>query len=103
MYVKGYGVDRAKIMQFLNSLDSNDGRMDRLVFKSLEYVDKQEHPICGGRTLNDRLSMNIVSFGDKACGDDLETLRKKELALTRYLNEATELLRSPEVFEFVAW
>ena len=38
-YVKGYGVDRAKIMQFLNSPTSNDGRIDTVIFKIWTMCD----------------------------------------------------------------
>lgn len=102
-YVKGYGVDRAKIMQFLNSPNSLDGRIDRVVFLILDYVDKSQHPLCGGRTLDDGVNMNVISFGNDAFGDDLEELKKKELTPPKYLEKAKGLLRGPQVFEFVAW
>ncbi|KAJ3512602.1 hypothetical protein NLJ89_g3419 [Agrocybe chaxingu] len=102
-YVKGYGVDRAKIMRFLNTEDSQDGRIDRVVFKILDYVDKGEHPICGGQTLDDRINMNVIAFGNEAFGDNPDELKKKELTPPKYLEKATGLLRGPEVFGFIAW
>ena len=90
-------------MHFLNSVDSTDGRIDRVILKILDYVDKREHPICGGHTLGDGTNMNVISFGNDAFGDDLEILKKKELTPPKYLEKAIGLLRGPEVFEFVAW
>ena len=90
-------------MQLLNSVDSTDGRIDRVVLKILDYVDKREHPICGGHILGDSTNMNVIAFGNDASGDDLDELKKKDLTPPKYLEKATELLRGREVFEFVAW
>lgn len=92
-------------MHFLNTEDSKDGRIDRVVFKILDYVDKRQHPICGGHTLDDSLSisMNVISFGNEAFGDDLDELKKKELTPPKYLEKVTRLLRGPDVFEFNEW
>lgn len=88
-------------MHFLNSVDSTDGRIDRVILKILDYVDKREHPNCGGHTLGDGTNMNVIAFGNDAFGDDLEIL-KKELTPPKYLEKVIGLLRGPEVFEFVA-
>ena len=90
-------------MRFLNSVDSMDDRIDRVVLKILDYVDKREHPICEGHTLGDGTNMNAIAFGNDAFGDDLDKLKKKELTPPKYSEKATGLLRGPEVFEFVAW
>jgi len=94
MYVKGCDVDRAKIMLFLNSANSEDGRIDSLgvVFKILDYVDRREHPICGAHTMNDSINMNVIAVWNEASGDDLDELRKKELS-PPYLEKGTGLLR----------
>ena len=67
-HVKGYGVDRAKIiMRFvdLNAEDSNDGRVDSCVSAKVELKKNRQHPICGGNTLNNRTSFIKISSGTR--------------------------------------
>ena len=67
-------------MHFLNSMDSTGGKIDRIILKILDYVDKREHPICGGHTLGDSTNMNVIAFGNNAFKDNPDMLKKKELS-----------------------
>jgi hypothetical protein len=79
MYAKGCDVDQAMIMLFSNSADSEDGIIDSLRVKILDYVDKGEHLICGEHAMNDSINMNFIVLWNEASGDDLDELMKKEL------------------------
>ncbi|KAG6908183.1 hypothetical protein DXG01_005836 [Tephrocybe rancida] len=105
-YVKGYGIDRAKIAAQMTQMggEATDGRV-LFVVQGILQMMVNEYCVVGGQDLQNGLAYNVISLaiGDESFGDSIEELEKKDIPIPNYLRSLESALHGPTVFEFVGW
>ena len=103
-YVKGYTFDWNKIKTFLSIDNDNDGRIDDVIYRVLEFIDRDTNPTCRARRCGTREEAMVILLRVDAIDNDRETLEAKDLSPPRYLAQLAEpLMSGPDIFEFKSW
>ncbi|KAF8813383.1 hypothetical protein BYT27DRAFT_7180868, partial [Phlegmacium glaucopus] len=89
-YIQGYIIDIEKIQKFLNTSDPNDGRIDDVFCKILDFFDLEEHPmhLCS----HDRKTVTVVLLSPDAYASDIKTLEAKNLQPSTFMTQIADAL-----------
>jgi hypothetical protein len=103
-YVKGYAFDWNKLKTFLSTNDDKDGRIDEVIYRVLEFIDRDTNPTCRGKRCDTGEEALVIMLREDAMEVDRETLEARDLSPPRYLAQlAVPLMFGPETFEFTCW
>ena len=102
--MKGYAFDWNKLKTFLSTDDDRDGRIDDVIYRVFEFIDRDTNPTCMGRRCSTREKELVIMVREDAMESDRETLEARDLSPPRYLAQlAVPLMSGPENFEFKNW
>lgn len=70
---------------FLSTDNDNDGRIDDVIYRVLEFIDRDTNPTCMARRCGTREDALVIMLRVDAIDNDRETLEAKDLSPPRVI------------------